>query len=137
MTESSVAIRPVQVWPRNVPEQHTPTYADLRDRRLAATLSSEDVAEDAGLDPFERISCRIHRRWLHQCIHSPVHVVLVSGPRWCRSCDAQAVVAVDEVTGDFRVNCTRCGRTPPGRASRQIVRTCTASLAAAQDDRTQ
>ena len=42
-------------------------YADLRDRRLAARLAAEDVAEEAGLDPFERISCRLHQRWLHQC----------------------------------------------------------------------
>ena len=136
MNESSVATRTVQAWPRNAAEQTMSPYAELRDRRLAAILEGEDVAEDAGLDPFERISCRIHRRWLHQCIHSPVHVVQVSGHRWCRPCDAQAAVAVDELTGDVRVSCTRCGRTPPGRASRQIVRTCTASLAAAQDDRT-
>ena len=136
MNESSIATRTVQVSPRNVAEQDTSTYADLRDCRLAATLGAEDASEDAGLDAFERISCRIHRRWLHQCIHSSVHVVLVSGHRWCRSCDAQAAVAVDELTGDVRVTCSRCGRTPPGRASRQIVRTCTASLAAAQDDRT-
>ena len=43
-------------------------YADLRDRRLAARLAAEDVAEEAGLDPFERISCRLHQRWLHQCL---------------------------------------------------------------------
>jgi hypothetical protein len=28
-------------------------YAALRDRRLAARLAAEDVAEEAGLDPFE------------------------------------------------------------------------------------
>jgi hypothetical protein len=37
-------------------------YADLRDRRLAARLAADDVAEEAGLDPFERISCRLHQR---------------------------------------------------------------------------
>lgn len=133
--DSSVATRTAQALPRNASQQYTTTYADLRDRRLAETLLAEDVAEDAGLDAFERISCRIHRRWLHQCIHSSVHVVLVSGHRWCRSCNAEAAVAVDELTGDVRVRCTRCGCTPPGRASRQIVRTCTASLAVALDAR--
>lgn len=108
-------------------------YDRVRDRRLAATLAAEDLAEDAGLDPFERLSCRIHLRWLHHCIHSTVHVVQVSGYRWCRSCQSHAVVAADELAGDIRVTCSRCGRTPPGRASRQIIRTCTASIAAAQD----
>jgi len=74
-----------------------------------------------------------HRRWLHQCIHSSIHVVPVSGYRWCRSCETPVAVAVDELDGDIRVICARCGRTPPGRPSRQIVRTCAASLAAAQD----
>jgi hypothetical protein len=108
-------------------------YDRMRDRRLAATLGAEDVAEDAGLDPFERLSCRIRLRWLHHCIHSAVHVVQVSGYRWCRSCQSHAVVAADELTGDIRVICSCCGQTPPGRASRQIIRTCTASIAAAQD----
>ena len=68
-------------------------YADLRDRRLAARLAAEDVAEEAGLDPFERISCRLHQRWLHQCVSSPVHVVAFTGHRWCRTCAAPAAVA--------------------------------------------
>jgi hypothetical protein len=118
--------------PRQYEQRSTP-YPDLVDRRLAARLQSEDLAEDGGLDPFERATCRVHRRWLHQCIHSAVHVVMVSGYRWCRSCQEPAAVAVDELTGDVRVTCPRCLRTPSGRASRQIVRTCTASLAAAQD----
>ena len=54
-------------------------YAALRDRRLAARLAAEDVAAEAGLDPFERISCRLHQRWLHQCVSSPVHVVAFTG----------------------------------------------------------
>ncbi|WP_245645951.1 hypothetical protein [Pseudonocardia acaciae] len=107
----------------------------LADGRLAATLAAEDEAEDAGLDPLERITCRTHRRWLHHCISSPVHVIVVTGHRWCRSCQAEASVAVDELTGDVRVTCTRCGRVPVGRATRQIIRTCTASLAAALDQR--
>ena len=59
-------------------------YAALRDRRLAARLAAEDVAEEAGLDPFERISCRLHQRWLHQCVSSPVHVVAWEQEAWLR-----------------------------------------------------
>jgi hypothetical protein len=120
-------------WRHDGRDDDAARYDGVRDRRLAATLVAEDLAEDAGLDPFERISCRIHQRWLHHCVHSAVHVVQVSGYRWCRSCQSHAVVAADELTGDIRVTCSRCGRTPPGRASRQIIRTCTASIAAAQD----
>jgi hypothetical protein len=112
---------------------HDEPYAELRDRRLAARLAAEDVAEEAGLDPFERVSCRLHRRWLHQCVSSPAHVVAFTGHRWCRTCAAPAGVAVDEWLGDVRVTCTRCGATPRGRATRQLVRACMASLAAAQD----
>lgn len=112
-------------------------YAALRDRRLAARLAAEDDAEDdaedAGLDPFERISCRLHLRWLHECVSSPAHVVAFTGHRWCRTCAAPASVAVDQWLGDVRVACTRCGAAPRGRATRQLIRTCTASLAAAQD----
>ena len=32
-------------------------YADLADRRLAAALSTEDAAEESGLDPLERTTC--------------------------------------------------------------------------------
>ena len=64
-------------------------YAALRDRRLAARLAAEDVAEEAGVDPFERVSCRLHQRWLHQCVSSPVHVVAFTGHRWCRTCAAR------------------------------------------------
>jgi hypothetical protein len=111
----------------------TGRYADLSDRRLAITLSVEDDAVESGLDPFERTTCRIHRRWLHHCISSPVHVVQITGHRWCTDCEAPASVAVDELMGDVRLICTRRGNTPAGRASRQIVRVCMASLAAAQD----
>jgi hypothetical protein len=112
-------------------------YADVRDRSLAAKLLAEDQAEEAGLDPLERITCRTHRRWLHRCISSPVHVIIVTGHRWCRTCSAPASVAVDELTGDVRVSCTRCGLPPAGRATRQIIRACMASVAAALDGKSQ
>lgn len=107
-----------------------PRYADLADRRLAVTLSKEDF--DA--DPMERITCRTHRRWLHHCISSPLHVIVVSGHRWCRACSRPLTVSVDELAGDVSFSCPECGDAPASRATRQLVRACRASLAAAQDD---
>jgi hypothetical protein len=106
-------------------------YADLADLRLAAALSTEDKLEDDGLDPFERTTCYAHRRWLHQCVSSPLHVVRVSGHRWCRRCDRAVAVVIDELVGDLTLTCPRCGEMPPGAANRQVVRACRASLAAA------
>jgi hypothetical protein len=104
-------------------------------RRLTTVLDQEDAAERAGLSPFERITCPLHRRWLHECIASPVHVVPVAGYRWCRECSASATVSVDELLQDVRVACPRCGRTPHAIASEQIVRTCRASMVAAHGAR--
>lgn len=111
-------------------------YADLRDRRLAAKLAEEDLAERTWLHPLERITCHLHRRWLHHCVHSQVHVIMVTGHRWCRPCQSVASVGVDELTGDVVVRCLRCDRPPDNTATKQIIRTCRASLAAAQDGRT-
>jgi len=105
-------------------------YADLADHRLAAALAREDAAEEDGLNPFERTTCYTHRRWLHQCVSSPLHVVRVSGHRWCRRCDHPATVAVDELAGDLSLHCPRCGTTPSGPANRQLLRACRASMAA-------
>jgi hypothetical protein len=46
-------------------------YADLTDERLAAALAGEDDAEEDGLNPLERTTCHVHRRWLHECASSP------------------------------------------------------------------
>lgn len=108
-------------------------YADLADHRLATALSTEDIAEERGLDPFERTTCYAHRRWLHQCVSSPLHVIRVSGHRWCRRCECAVDVAVDQLAGDLVLTCPRCGQMPPGPANRQVVRACRASLAAASD----
>lgn len=111
-------------------------YADVRDRRLAEALITEDAAEEREeLSVFERISCHVHRRWAHECISSPVHVIVVTGHRWCRGCEAEASVAVDELSGSVDVVCTRCRRSPDTAATRQIRRTCQTSLAAAQESR--
>lgn len=107
-------------------------YAAVSDRALAAVLRAEDTAEEHhGLDPFERISCRLHRRWIHQCVHSSTHVVAITGHRWCRDCECAASVSVDELLGGVVVRCTRCLRVPASAATRQLVRACRASLAAA------
>ncbi len=84
-----------------------PRYADLADQCLALALTTEDRSEEDGLDPLERTTCRNHRRWLHDCVSSPLHVIVVTGTRWCRTCQCALNVAID--------------------------RTCRASLAAACD----
>jgi hypothetical protein len=111
-------------------------YADMCDRRLADTLMAEDAAEEREeLSALERLSCHTHRRWAHECISSPAHVIAVTGHRWCRGCEAEASVAVDELSGSVAVVCTRCRRTPDTAATRQILRTCRASLATALESR--
>ncbi len=89
--------------------QHSPrgfAPATITDRRLAITLTTEDRAEEDSLNPLERITCRTHRRWLHDC------------------------VAIDQLAGDVSVHCPSCGETT---ATRRLVRACRASLAAAHD----
>ncbi|MEV0054713.1 hypothetical protein AB0H34_29915 [Saccharopolyspora shandongensis] len=98
-------------------------YEDLRDDRLAHTLVREDAAVGR-----EELSP-------HECISSLAHVIAVTGHRWCRSCEAEASVAVDEVSGAVSVVCTRCRTIPDTAATRQILRTCRASLAVALDGR--
>lgn len=107
-------------------------YAAVRDRALANALAAEDAAELDGLNPLERLTCRTHRRWVHQCVHSDMHVFVVTGHRWCRGCEHPADVAVDELTWEVSVSCPKCGQAPEGPATRQIVRTCRASMAAAR-----
>jgi hypothetical protein len=109
-----------------------PRY-DVSDRRLALALTAEDRSEEDGLDPLERVTCRTHRRWLHDCGSSPLHVVIVTGTRWCRKCECALNVAIDQLAGDVAVRCPSCGETPATRATRQLVRACRASLATAAD----
>ncbi|AIJ23817.1 hypothetical protein AMETH_3725 [Amycolatopsis methanolica 239] len=52
----------------------------------------------------------VHRRWIHQCWHSDLHVSQVSGHRWCRPCKRALEVAVDEVLGTVAVRCRKCAR---------------------------
>lgn len=111
-------------------------YTDLADRRLAERLATEDAAVEAGLSPFERLTCPAHRRWVHQCIASPQHVSPVTGHRWCRDCACPVTVAVDELSGDVTVTCPRCHHAPEGVATRQILRASRASLAIVHKART-
>ncbi|MBE1495726.1 putative RNA-binding Zn-ribbon protein involved in translation (DUF1610 family) [Amycolatopsis lexingtonensis] len=110
-----------------------PRYADVADQRLARSLTAEDRSEEDGLDPLDRVTCRTHRRWLHDCVASPLHVVVITGTRWCRSCERALNVAIDQLAGDVSVHCPSCGEPPSTRATRQLVRACRASLATAYD----
>jgi len=108
-----------------------PRYEDVADPHLARTLTAEDRSEEDGLDPLERVTCRTHRRWLHDCVASPLHVVIVTGTR--RSCECALNVAIDQLAGDVAVRCPSCNEAPATRATRQLVRACRASLATAAD----
>ena len=109
----------------------TDEYADMADRFLAAALANEDAAEERGLSPLDRQTCRIHRRWIHECIASPVHVIMITGHRWCRGCQTTAMVSVDHLSGSVKVRCPRCWRVPNNAATQQIIRTCEASFVSA------
>lgn len=118
----------------------TPSLEDRpaapREPLLAATLAQEDHVEDAGgLDPTDRVTCRTHRRWLHDCVASPVHTNPAIGYRWCRRCDHQALVAVDELVGAVTIRCELCGSVPHSRANQELVELCRRSLALARSGR--
>jgi hypothetical protein len=110
--------------------------AAVREPLLASTLAGEDHREDAGaLDPTGRVTCRTHRRWLHECVSSPVHTNPAIGYRWCRRCDHQALVAVDELSGEVAIRCGLCGHFPRSRANDELVDLCRRSLALARSGR--
>lgn len=99
---------------------------------LAATLDVEDRAEERGtLSPHDRITCGLHRRWVHECVASPQHVIAVTGHRWCRGCGRAVSVAVDELAGTVALLCGTCG-VPDSLANRQVVRACRESLRASR-----
>ncbi|GAA3689382.1 hypothetical protein C8D88_10872 [Lentzea atacamensis] len=101
--------------------------------RLLTTLQREDAVEDGGhLDPMDRVTCRSHRRWLHDCVSSPLHANAATGYRWCRRCDRAALVAVDELVGDLTISCAICGLCPTSRANRTLMEHCRRSLALAR-----
>ncbi|SDZ21073.1 hypothetical protein SAMN05421504_110294 [Amycolatopsis xylanica] len=101
--------------------------------RLDELLAAEDDAEEhQELSPHERVTCRLHRRWAHQCIASPSHVIAVTGHRWCRGCGCAVGVAVDEFARSVALTCPRCRRAPDTVASRQIIHACRTSMGLAR-----
>lgn len=115
------------------PQRFAERYESLADRDLAAMLAAEDVEEESGgLHALDRITCAVHRRWAHECIASPLHIIAVTGHRWCRTCQTMAMVSVDHLAGVVKVLCPRCWRAPASPATAQIIRTCEASLHAAR-----
>lgn len=103
---------------------------------LTALLAEEDRIEDEGrLAPDDRLTCHVHRRWIHECVSSPLHVSQVTRHRWCRTCQTAVTVAVDEVTCDVVMRCARCGD-GMSPATRRLTGACRASLAAARADTT-
>jgi hypothetical protein len=105
-------------------------YGDLADRRLAAILAAEDTAEEHGLSPHTRVTCYVHKTWLHQCVSEPVHILVVTGHRWCRRCECPVDVVVDETPpGAVHLYCPRCGQAGSA-ANRELRQACRSSLAA-------
>ncbi|GLZ33922.1 hypothetical protein Lesp02_61100 [Lentzea sp. NBRC 105346] len=98
---------------------------------VVAVLAAEDLAEELGLDPHARITCAVHRCWLHQCVSAPDHVIAVTGHRWCRACARPLEVSVDETTTrSVHLYCPSCGGGADTIANRQLVRACRTSIAA-------
>jgi hypothetical protein len=96
---------------------------------LAAQLTFEDYAEDAvRLAPDDRITCPLHRKWIHQCVASPTHVNRVTSHRWCRHCALPLAVAIDEVALTVTMRCPGCGggNSP---ATARVLTACRTSLA--------
>lgn len=116
--------------PRPAPIGSPDRYADLPDRRLAAILAAEDTAVEHGLNPHTRCTCPVHRCWAHQCVGDPLHVLVVTGHRWCRRCECPVDVAVDETPpGAVHLFCPRCGQAGSA-ANREVRQACRAGLAA-------
>lgn len=107
-------------------------FADRHAQGLARQLRAEDAAEDAGrLLPDDRLTCHVHGRWIHQCVSSPLHVNPVTRHRWCRSCERELRVAVDELDRTVTMTCQRCGD-GGSAATTRLVAACRASLRAAR-----
>ncbi len=104
-----------------------------QDTNLATRLVVEDTAELAGRLPVDsRLTCGVHRRWIHDCVSSPTHVNQITGHRWCRPCAEPLTVAVDQLARTVEMQCPTCG---DGRsaATNRLVVSCRASLLAEID----
>lgn len=98
---------------------------------LADRLVIEDRAEDTGtLAPDDRLTCHVHGRWIHQCVSSPIHVNQVTRHRWCRDCQSELGVVVDELSREVVMCCRRCGN-GGSAATTRLVEACRRSLRAA------
>jgi hypothetical protein len=98
-------------------------------RKLAVRMMKEDSEEDAGqLAPDDRLTCHVHGRWIHQCVSSSVHVNRVTRHRWCRGCEVELTVAVDELTGTVEMSCSGC-EGGLSAATAKLVDACRRSLA--------
>jgi hypothetical protein len=99
---------------------------------MVTRLAIEDQAEDAGLvQPDQRLTCPVHRRWIHQCVASPVHVNQVTRHRWCRRCGCALPVVVDELTATITIRCPNC-EAGGSAATDRLVAACERSIAAAR-----
>ncbi len=106
-------------------------YREVADRRMAAILAAEDVAEEHGLSTHVRSTCYVHRCWIHECISDPLHVLIVTGHRWCRRCDSEVEVMVDDTApGSVELSCDGCGVPPDSVANREVLFACRTSLTA-------
>lgn len=98
-------------------------------RHFDLLFTHEDADEKSGrISAHDRITCRTHRRWIHQCIGSPLHAVPVTGHRWCPRCASAVWVSVDEVSGTVVLTCDCRDDAPSSPARKQIELTCRASL---------
>lgn len=104
---------------------------EVEDPRLAAILAAEDIAEEHGMSPHVRSTCYVHQCWIHECISDPLHVLIVTGHRWCRLCDHVVEVEIDEAYPDsVELRCDGCGVPPDSIANREVLFACRTSLAA-------
>lgn len=57
------------------------------DAGLAAALTADDAAEDAGMHADGRTTCHTHQSWFADCVTNPdgVHANPVTDFNWCRS----------------------------------------------------
>jgi hypothetical protein len=98
-------------------------------RKLAVRMMTEDADEEAGkLAPDDRLTCHVHGRWIHQCVSSATHVNRVTRHRWCRDCEVELTVAVDELTGTVEMSCPGC-TDGLSAATVRLIDACRRSLA--------
>lgn len=98
---------------------------------LNELLVWEDDAETQWLAPDERLTCPLHRTWIHQCAASPAHVNSVTLHRWCRRCAKPMPVSVDELDQTVVIRCLLCGD-GSSPATTRLITSCRASIVLAR-----